>query len=119
MISKLINIKNFDKSVKDFNNEEPFPYAVIDNFLNKDFAEKIYKEYPKYNEEGWYVYKNALEEKKISNNWNFFSKCYTYFTLINDTFLCNLLSSKLRIPKLYPDPGLHGVVFIYIQRVES
>ena len=43
-----INLKNLGKSMRTFYNKSPFPYAVIDNFFKPSIANKLEKEFPKY-----------------------------------------------------------------------
>ena len=44
-INSFINQKKFIKSLKNFNKKKPFPYVVLDNFLKKDVAIKVKKNF--------------------------------------------------------------------------
>ena len=104
-----INLKNLGKSMKEFYNKSPFPYAVIDNFFKPSIANKLEKEFPKYKDKRLHEYKNYCEIKKTSNNWNFFPPLtYKVFSLLNSSQTTKFLSKKLKIPKVIPDYGLHG-----------
>lgn len=52
-----------------FINNEPFSHIVINNFLNEDYIEKIYHEFPN-NYNDWYKYENSLEVKYACDNIN-------------------------------------------------
>jgi len=50
MKMKLINPIDKDEFKKNLQNTEPFPYFCIDNFLDEDFANEVYKSFPSYEE---------------------------------------------------------------------
>ncbi len=50
----------------------PYPYTVIDNFFPDDVALRLESEFPPYHDPAWYVYRNALENKKTMNYWHLF-----------------------------------------------
>ena len=63
--NKLINFKNIKKAAKNFKSGKPFNYCVIDNFFKNDFAKKLEKEIPKYDDKIWLEYNNPIEIKKF------------------------------------------------------
>ena len=89
--------------------KKPFPYVIIDNFLNNSFARNIYSEFPDYEENIWHSYNNYCEKKKTLNNWNFF-KPYTYqlFSYLNSQVFINKIQKYLTKETIFSDDGLHG-----------
>ena len=63
----MINKKSLRNSLKKFKRNKPFDHCVVDNFLTDDILKKIIKEFPKYDQNNWHVYKNQLEDKKTLN----------------------------------------------------
>ena len=87
----------------------PYDHLVIDNFFPIDKARKLSQEFPEYDSNLWYQYKNPLENKKSSNNWwDFPPETYKTFCFLNSCEFLNTLREKTGIQKLYPDIGLHG-----------
>ncbi len=103
-----LDLKKISVGMNSFENSKPFNHCVIDNFFDINIARQLDKEFPSYNSDMWFFYKNAIENKKTSNDWNQFPKLtYNVFaSLISDAFI-ELLANHLGI-NLYPDPGLHG-----------
>jgi 2OG-Fe(II) oxygenase superfamily len=103
-----LNSKKINFAMKNFEVSKPFNYCVIDDFFDINIARQLDKEFPSYESEKWFFYKNAIENKKTSNDWNQFpALTYNVFSeLISDAFV-GVLSKNLGI-NLYPDPGLHG-----------
>jgi Rps23 Pro-64 3,4-dihydroxylase Tpa1-like proline 4-hydroxylase len=91
-----------------FSTSLPFNYAVIDDFYQPDVARLLSKEFPAYHEDRWHVYKNAIEDKKTINTWNFFDALtYQAFTELSSHAFTQQLSQALNLD-LTPDIGLHG-----------
>ena len=87
----------------------PYDHLVIDDFFPLDKARKLSQEFPEYDSNLWYQYKNPLENKKSSNNWwDFPPETYKTFCFLNSCEFLNTLREKTGIQKLYPDIGLHG-----------
>ena len=108
-INSFINQKKFIKSLKNFNKKKPFPYVVLDNFLKKDVAIKVKKNFKNLEEKKLWSYNNFCEVKKATDNWNFFS-AETYQLLLNlnsEKFLSSI-KKTLKMKSLYPDFGLNG-----------
>ena len=108
--NKLINWDALEEASKTFKGAEPFDYCVVDSFLDKDVAEILHSEFPDYNDESaWFSYSNAIENKKVCNNWNVFPPLtYTYFNYVNSNNFLNLFSDLFELPDLVGDPGLNG-----------
>ena len=91
-----------------FINTKPFPYIVIDNFLNNDFIELVYNEFPD-DYTDWHKYNNPLEVKytfdNISNCGNNIKKL---FELIGSKEIIEIFENITNIPNLSTDPLFHG-----------
>jgi hypothetical protein len=103
-----INIASLKESLETFKDNSPFDHCVVDNFFQKNCAEKLANEFIAYEDKRWFYYKNPIEDKKALNDWNIFPE-YTYkiLNLLCSEPILNILSETLG-KKLYPDPGLHG-----------
>lgn len=87
----------------------PFYHHIIDNFLDKETAVKISKEFPDYNSDAWFFYNNPLENKKTCNNWYYFgSETYKILSYLNSQEFILKIKKITGIKNLYPDIGLHG-----------
>ena len=106
----MINEKSILKVLPTFGKSGPFDHCVIDNFFNKKIAFELEKEFPNYDSEKWHNYNNAIEVKKLCNNWNVFPPTtYKVFNYLNsDAFLKTLRSVIFKNKKLYSDIGLNG-----------
>ena len=106
-IRDVINLELLEEKMKAFSNY-PFDHCVIDNFFDGNIALQLEEEFPSYEAEEWFSYKNPLEDKKALNDWNAFPKLtYQIFRhLVSENFVTYL--SKLAGTELFADPGLHG-----------
>lgn len=87
----------------------PFYYHIIDDFLDKETAVKISKEFPDYDSDSWFFYNNPLENKKTCNNWHYFGpETYKILSYLNSHEYILKLKEITGIKNLYPDIGLHG-----------
>jgi 2OG-Fe(II) oxygenase superfamily len=104
----ILNIENIKDGLLSFKNSAPFDHCVIDDFFHVDFAEHLTNEFPDYNSDKWFCYKNPIEDKKALNDWNAFpEKTYKAFFALQSTNFVDLLSSAVG-KTLYVDHGLHG-----------
>lgn len=90
--------------------QSPFPHFVIDNFFDDVTARTLEAEFPEFSSEIWHSYGNAIEVKKVCNNWNLFpSTTYQVFEYLNSSAFVDFLSTELfkNLP-LYSDSGLNG-----------
>lgn len=86
----------------------PFTYGVIDDFLPQDLAQKLAAEFPNFDDEVWFNYKNKIEDKKLLSDWRKFpEETYQMFSFLNSNLVLETLSSLIGVP-LYADNGLHG-----------
>ena len=89
--------------------EEPFDHWIIDDFFPPDKAQRITENFHAYDDERWYFYENAIENKKTLQNWlRFPPEIYqTLQDLCSNDFI-ETIKSMTGIKNLYPDYGLHG-----------
>ena len=90
--------------------KKPFPHLVIDDFFEFEVAMQLEKEFPDFDSDVWFKYANAIEKKKLCNNWNAFPEStYQVFSYLNSPSFVDLLSSLLFDSSiLLPDVGLNG-----------
>lgn len=106
----MINFNELKLASKNWENAKPFPHIIIDNFFENEIAIKLEKEFPNYNDKVWDNYNNAIEVKRICNNWKAFpSLTYQVFSYLNSEKFVNKFSNIiLNTSELISDPGLHG-----------
>jgi len=118
-LKKINSIQNMEKyfgdwvkEIKNLNNifkeAVPYEHIIIPDFLNEDFAEKIYNEFPT-DYQNWYIYNNPLEVKYANDKINDFPINLKNLYYILSTDKCIEYISKLSdIKNLEFDPYLHG-----------
>ena len=81
----MINQFDYGKLIKEYQEAKPFRHVVIDNFFDAETALKLSAEFPDFNDPKiWSVYKNPIENKKLTPNWDLFPKdTYRAFSLMN------------------------------------
>lgn len=106
-IKNIINLERLEENIETFK-APPFDHCVIDDFFDASIAKRLEDEFPSYENEKWFSYKNSLEDKKALNDWNVFPNLtYQVFRhLVSEDFV-DYLSQLLGID-LLSDPGLHG-----------
>ncbi len=108
-LDNFINLENFENSFRNFKNEKPFPFAIVDDFFKNDIAAQLENEIPEYDGSEWFSYENAIEIKKACNNWNYFPKLtYEVFTLLNSKTFTQMVASLTGTDFLESDMGLNG-----------
>ncbi len=86
----------------------PFFHTVIDNFLPDNLAHDLYHEFPDYDNDIWFNYKNKIEDKKLLSDWRKFPKeTYQVFSFLNSNVVLDTLSHSVSC-QLHADHGLHG-----------
>ena len=101
-------IDNTEHLKEQFLNTKPFSYIIIDNFLNSEYVELIYKNYPT-NYDNWYKYYNPLEFKYAYDNINNMAEPITnLFYILSTNNIINKFSNISNITNLEYDPYLHG-----------
>ncbi|MBL97286.1 MAG: proline hydroxylase [Legionellales bacterium] len=109
-IFKYINVDNFCVGLNDFSEGLPFPSCVVDDFFHPSIARELLSEFPAFDSKIWHQYDNAIEIKKVCNNWNVFPETtYKVFSLLNSKNFIDIIEKNLGgDKKLYPDIGLNG-----------
>ena len=101
-------VKRLSKIRSEFKSAEPFESVVIDNFLNKEYAEQLYKVFPE-NFNDWYVYENPIEVKYAFDDINRLeSPLRDYFYYLSTPDIVSLFSYISGIKELEYDEYLHG-----------
>jgi hypothetical protein len=104
----LCNIENIRRALDTFKGASPFDHCIVDDFFKSEVADALELDFPGYETQDWFVYKNSIEDKKALNNWNLFPDLtYKAFSELVSSEFIDILSGKLNFP-LYQDPGLHG-----------
>lgn len=101
-------INKIDKYNSEYVSNDPFCHIKIDNFLNNDYVEKIYQEFPN-NFDNWWKYNNPIEVKYANDDIeNFGDNIKKIFYLLSSDKIVNLFSKITDISNLEYDPYLHG-----------
>ena len=106
----MINQKSLLTALPSYGVDGPFDHCIIDNFFEKKVALQLEKEFPDFNSDLWHKYDNAIEVKKVCNNWNVFpATTYQAFSYLNSGDFLDLVKSEIfQDTKLYADIGLNG-----------
>lgn len=106
----MINEFAYEQLHNEFKNAQPFSHCIIDNFFEEDVAIQLANEFPDYNDPNiWSVYRNAIENKKLTPHWDLFPKTtYQAFTLMNTPEFVERIQCITGIPNLLADYGMHG-----------
>jgi dTDP-glucose 4,6-dehydratase len=95
---------------KSFIDAQPFEHIVIPNFLNEEYAEKIFKAYPVDIESAsWYNYENPIENKFANDTIHNMPRCIKkMFYLLSCKEIVEKIHLLTGIENLEYDPYLHG-----------
>ena len=106
----MINKFDLDSLREEYKQGKPFNYVVLDNFFKEDVAEQLSKEFPDYNDDKvWNIYKNPLENKRLTPDWNLFpALTYRAFTFLNTPEFIKQIEHIIGVENIKPDMGLHG-----------
>lgn len=106
----MVNLDAIIEASINWSKNKPFPHFIVDEFFDAGVARDLEKEFPDFADSAWHEYENAIEVKKVCNNWNAFpSLTYETFSYLNSPNFVNFLSTCLfGENKLYSDPGLNG-----------
>ena len=98
-----IKIEKFKKALNKFNLIKPFPFTIIDNFLNIKLAKKIEKNFPLHSDKKLWTYKNYCEIKKATDNWNMFPpEAYQLLSVVNlNPHLDYIIHPKLNLMRKF------------------
>lgn len=104
----MINKENLAKAIAAFGDKAPYDHCIIDDFFDTEVARGLAGEFPAYDSERWFCYKNPLEDKKALNDWNAFPPLtYRAFAYLNSPEFIGLIQAGVG-QKLHADQGLHG-----------
>jgi len=100
---------DFNKLSSEFQNAEPFPHVVIDNFFPPELAEELAASFPSFGEDFWYVYKNPIEDKLACNIPEHMpTRINEVLGELNKDQFLKSLTDLTGIEDLKADHGLHG-----------
>lgn len=90
--------------------DHPFKYAIIENFLPLDFANKIYRELRDLKpNESWYQYESPFEKKLATDKWvNFPGYTKKFLQSTFTSMMINEIEKRFEIEGLVGDPALRG-----------
>ena len=113
IITKSLNqLKSFAiKNKSKYKNSKPYPHIVIKNFFNKEFLNKITKEFPDLSKIKTSInYDNKNEVKFANNNRRVFKKnTKSLFKFLNSQQFINFMQTLTSIEEtLLPDNSLSG-----------
>jgi Rps23 Pro-64 3,4-dihydroxylase Tpa1-like proline 4-hydroxylase len=101
-------VHNIHSLRDDYKNALPFEHIVIDDFLNQEYAETLYKAFPD-NHENWHVYNNPIEVKFTFDDINSLdTPLKNYFYYLSTNILTDLFRQITDIHDLCHDEYLHG-----------
>ena len=101
-------INNISELSNNFCNAEPFNYIKIDNFLDVNFAEECFKNFPN-DFNNWHKYWNPIEVKYANDNISSLPACLkNLFYILSSDQITKLFSNITGINNLEYDPYLHG-----------
>jgi len=109
-MKKIINNLDTKKLNNDYEKGQPFKYVIIDNFFKEEIAKELADQFPDYNNDKvWNIYKNQLENKRLTPDWNLFPPAtYRAFTYLNSPEFLKIIGEIISIDNIIPDMGLHG-----------
>lgn len=100
--------QNIDQLHQQFNQASPYPHVVLPNFLNSEYAEKIYSLYPEV-DNTWHKYCNPIEVKFAYDNINQLpEELKNYFYFLSSNQMVNIFQNLTGIEELTHDEYLHG-----------
>lgn len=103
-------IHNIDHLKEKFISNKPFDHVIIPNFLNEEFANQIFSNFPENIEHPkWHKYYNPIELKYANDDLSNFPRCIKkYFYILSMPEVIDLFQKLSNIQDLEFDPYLHG-----------
>lgn len=110
LVNNLDHYPTLNQLRDEYKKGQPFNYVVIDNFFKEEIAEQLANEFPDYNNDDvWNIYKNPLENKRLTPDWNLFPPLtYEAFTFLNTPEFIKKIEWIIGVENVKPDMGLHG-----------
>jgi Rps23 Pro-64 3,4-dihydroxylase Tpa1-like proline 4-hydroxylase len=106
-VSRLTSTLGTDSSV--FRQNTPFPYIVLDSFLNEEIANEALSQFPKVGKQEWISYIHYNENKFGLNKYDQLpSTIKKVINELNSPPFLNYLTSISGIKNLLADPSLEG-----------
>lgn len=106
--TRLFDIQRVLDNRSVYENADPFPHLVLDDFLPVELAENLSNDFPVLGDDKLFEYNNPLEIKKALNDWNSYPKnTYQFLQFLNSETVISAFSELVGV-QLYPDHGLHG-----------
>jgi Rps23 Pro-64 3,4-dihydroxylase Tpa1-like proline 4-hydroxylase len=101
-------VNNIDKIHQEYQNKKPFSYIVIDNFLKKEYCDKIEEKFP-LDIENYHKYYNPIEVKYARDDINNLpNDIKNLFYILSTKQMIEIFSKITGINNLEFDPHLHG-----------
>lgn len=95
--------------VEGYQEAEPFPHVVMDDFLPEDIAEQALIEIPSEKSPVWREYRHKNSLKKACSNWALFGKTIvSIHKALQHPNVVQELKGMTRITPLFADSGLYG-----------
>jgi hypothetical protein len=103
-----INLQGLERAFASFHSAAPFDHCVVDDFIAPHWLAEIEREFLSFDSPKWFVYKNAVEDKKALNDWHAFPPVtYRFFHYLNSPIIVDRLSVLVG-KTLNADDGLNG-----------
>lgn len=105
----MINLPALTRAAARFSGGEPFPFCVVDDFLDDALARRLSDEFPAKESFVWHDYSSPIEIKRTCNQWNVFPReTYKTFSVLNSPEFVKLMGGLFGVSPLYADYGLNG-----------
>ena len=106
----MINEFDFKTLGKEYKKNSPFPYIVIDNFLDQKLCKEIEFLFPNHSEKFWLKYNNPVEKKLLYNRLDeaMPKKIKSVLLSLNEPWFITNLKELTGIEGLIPDAEFHG-----------
>ena len=94
---------------RDYQENEPFPHTVIDNFFDPSIVDRVLSEFPSARDIDWEEY-DSFEEVKLATGSELQIKSFTRYLIysLNSSTFINFLETLTGISGLIADPHLSG-----------
>lgn len=105
---KYVNVDALRLALAGFKGASPFDHCVVDDFFKPEVLAELVSDFPDYESDKWFVYRNAIEHKKALNDWNAFpGMTYRVLSELNSPEFIACISECVG-SELFADSGLHG-----------
>lgn len=107
---------DIEKINHEFNSAKPFPHVVIDDFFDISLLKAVKEDFPDYNSEEWFRFRNKIGKHKniFESGMNAISKpesmpnlCRLFLHNLNSKKFSKILESITGIKNIEPDPHWH------------